>query len=54
MDKQIILKKVYNSINKMNNYLIQGDSENAIRERVHQQLLRKKLEIINERPKKSR
>jgi hypothetical protein len=39
-----ILKKMYESVDKMNQYLLQGNIELAIKEYIAQQLLRKQFE----------
>jgi hypothetical protein len=40
---QTILKRMYESVDKMNKYLLKGDTENARREQIAQQQIHKQF-----------
>lgn len=44
MNKQEYLKRMYGSVDKMNQFYLQGNRENIIREYIHQKQIRKNFE----------
>lgn len=52
MNKAEILRQMYKSVDKMNQFLITGDTENATRERVAQKALRRRFEWAEKRSQK--